>query len=180
MSIIVKDPMDGHFKLFIKGADSVIEARLDPDNNDADMVRHARDFALRSSKLGLRTLYIAMKLLDHQEVKDFFERVEEAENCIAEREELLEKIYSEFEDHLVLLGATAVEDKLQSKVIETIQDLKRANIKVWMLTGDKFETAENIAASCKLIDPMEERLEVIRFHNAEDIERFFCFDLSVD
>lgn len=50
-----------------------------------------------------------------------------------------------------MIGATAVEDKLQDDVPETIHDLIRANIKVWMLTGDKLETAENIAKSCKLI-----------------------------
>lgn len=83
MSVLVKDPMDGNYKLFIKGADTTIEERLDAENNDAEMIKHAREFALRSSKLGLRTLYIAMKLLDEKEVHDFFERVEEAENCIA-------------------------------------------------------------------------------------------------
>ena len=65
---------------------------------------------------------------------------------------MLDSIYSSLEQNLLLLGATAVEDRLQTGVKETIQDLRRADIKVWMLTGDKFETAENIAASCKLID----------------------------
>jgi phospholipid-transporting ATPase len=55
------------------------------------------------------------------------------------------------ERDLYLLGATAVEDKLQPDVPETIADLLKANIKVWMLTGDKMETAENIAKSCRLI-----------------------------
>jgi P-type E1-E2 ATPase len=66
-----------------------------------------------------------------------------------------------WERELYLIGATAVEDKLQDKVPETIADLLRASnslfliflkdIKVWMLTGDKMETAENIAKSCRLI-----------------------------
>lgn len=55
------------------------------------------------------------------------------------------------ERDLYLLGATAVEDKLQPEVPETIADLLKAGIKVWMLTGDKLETAENIARSCRLI-----------------------------
>ena len=55
------------------------------------------------------------------------------------------------EKDLYLLGATAVEDKLQPEVPETIADLLKAGIKVWMLTGDKLETAENIARSCRLI-----------------------------
>jgi magnesium-transporting ATPase (P-type) len=82
MSVLVKDPMDGHYKLFIKGADSTIEERLDPDANDAEMLKHARIFATNASKMGLRTLYIAMKLIDEKQVQDFFEKIEEAENCI--------------------------------------------------------------------------------------------------
>jgi P-type E1-E2 ATPase len=50
-----------------------------------------------------------------------------------------------------LLGATAVEDRLQDNVPETINDLQNAGIKIWMLTGDKLETAENIGYSCKLL-----------------------------
>ena len=60
-------------------------------------------------------------------------------------------MFSELESGLTLLGATAVEDRLQDNVPEVIYDFQRANIKVWMLTGDKLETAKNIAASCKLI-----------------------------
>jgi P-type E1-E2 ATPase len=60
----------------------------------------------------------------------------------------------------MLIGATAVEDKLQPDVPETIADLLRAGIKVWMLTGDKLETAENIARSCKLI---QSDMEVMKF-----------------
>ena len=67
------------------------------------------------------------------------------------KEERLEQIYSAFESGLTLLGATAVEDRLQDNVPETIADFQRANIKVWMLTGDKFETAKNIGLSCKLV-----------------------------
>jgi magnesium-transporting ATPase (P-type) len=63
------------------------------------------------------------------------------------------KLAEEIEKNLYLLGATAVEDKLQDQVPETIKDLIRANIKVWMLTGDKLETAENIAKACNLIQP---------------------------
>lgn len=74
------------------------------------------------------------------------------ENTIKNREETLMQVYSEFERGLFLLGATAVEDRLQDDVPETIKDLQRAGIKIWMLTGDKFETAESVSYSCKLID----------------------------
>ena len=61
-------------------------------------------------------------------------------------------IIGKLESDLFLIGATAVEDKLQRGVPNTIRDLLRSGIKIWMLTGDKLETAENIAKSCKLID----------------------------
>jgi P-type E1-E2 ATPase len=65
----------------------------------------------------------------------------------------LEDIYDSFERNIFLLGATAVEDKLQDEVPQTIHSLQEAGIKIWMLTGDKLETAENIAESCNLIQP---------------------------
>lgn len=71
------------------------------------------------------------------------------------------------ETNLTLIGATAVEDKLQDKVPETIADLIRANIKVWMLTGDKLETAENIAKSCRLI---QEQMKVMKIFGSKDKE----------
>ena len=65
----------------------------------------------------------------------------------------MEDIYDSFERNIFLLGATAVEDKLQDEVPQTIHSLQEAGIKIWMLTGDKLETAENIAESCNLIQP---------------------------
>jgi len=70
---------------------------------------------------------------------------------VVHREELLKGVYDRFERGLSLLGSTAVEDRLQDNVPETIRDLQEAGIKIWMLTGDKFETAENIGLSCQLL-----------------------------
>ncbi len=61
---------------------------------------------------------------------------------------------------MYIIGATAVLDRLQDDVPETIRDMLRANIKVWMLTGDKMETAENIAKSCNLIQP---RFHILKY-----------------
>ena len=77
--------------------------------------------------------------------------------------------YSKLESNLTLLGATAVEDKLQDEVPEVINDLQAANIKVWMLTGDKLETAENIARSCKLIKP---GFVVYRLKDKKDVAKY--------
>jgi P-type E1-E2 ATPase len=92
-----------------------------------------------------------MKVLDLTQLTKFTFECEEAEKDILNRETRLEAVYSDWEQGLTLIGATAVEDKLQDKVPETIHDLQMAGIKIWMLTGDKFETAENISFSCKLI-----------------------------
>ena len=51
----------------------------------------------------------------------------------------------------MLVGATAIEDKLQDGVPECIAQLAKANIKIWVLTGDKMETAINIGYSCQLL-----------------------------
>lgn len=80
------------------------------------------------------------------------------------REELLDAIYEEIETDMTLLGATAIEDKLQDGVPETIANLAAANIKIWVLTGDKQETAINIGYSCRLLT--ENMREVKTFLNA--------------
>lgn len=68
-----------------------------------------------------------------------------------------------------MLGATAVEDKLQDDVPEVINALQDAQIKVWMLTGDKLETAENIARSCQLIKP---HFQVYRLKTKQDVAKY--------
>lgn len=79
-------------------------------------------------------------------------------------------IVNEIERELVLIGATAVEDKLQDDVPETLADFLKANINVWMLTGDKLETAENIGRSCNLL---QEEMEVFFMTPGCDIAEIF-------
>jgi P-type E1-E2 ATPase len=67
-------------------------------------------------------------------------------------------LQSEIERRMTILGATAIEDKLQCQVKETITDLKKSGVKVWMLTGDKKETATSIGYSCGLIDENSEKI----------------------
>ena len=151
MSIIVRDPADGHIKMFTKGADSIIKARLDDNQLDKKMWADIDTFLSKASAKGLRTLLMAMRVIDPEEFKDFNQRVAEAERDVMKRDKILAEIYDDFERGLVLLGATAVEDRLQDNVPSTIHDLQDAGIKIWMLTGDKLETAENIGFSCKLL-----------------------------
>lgn len=150
MSILFTDPDDGKHKLYIKGADSAIEERLAPHSNDKNL-DFIKSFSAQSSVKGLRNLYIAMKVFDDKEFNDITNQIVDAESDILNSEKLLQEIYDSYENNLTLLGATAVEDRLQDRVPETLEEFRMAGIKVWMLTGDKLETARNIGFSCKLL-----------------------------
>jgi magnesium-transporting ATPase (P-type) len=123
MSVIVRDPADGNIKMFTKGADSIIKARLDDSQLDKRMWADIDLFLSKASAKGLRTLLMAMRVIDQEEFKEFNARVAEAERDVMKRDKLLAEIYDDFERGLVLLGATAVEDRLQDNVPSTIHDL---------------------------------------------------------
>jgi phospholipid-transporting ATPase len=149
MSAIFRCP-DGMIRLFCKGADTVILERLSKDEVqpfvDATL-RHLEDFAAE----GLRTLCIASRIISEEEYKGWATQYYEASTSMDDRTEKLEAAAELIEVDLFLLGATAIEDKLQDGVPETIQTLQEAGIKIWVLTGDRQETAINIGMSCKLL-----------------------------
>ncbi|KAI5298915.1 Mitotic exit network component, partial [Ascosphaera pollenicola] len=109
--------------------------------------QHLDDFATE----GLRTLLYGYRYLDEVEYQKWREAYQEATTSLVDRQEKIERVGEEIETKLELLGATAIEDKLQKGVPEAIEKLRRANIKLWMLTGDKRETAINIGHSCHLV-----------------------------
>ena len=148
-TVIVKDR--GVIKLFCKGADSIIKARTSP-NTPKQILKQGEYYVDKFSKHGFRTLFVSMKILSQSEYDTFAKEVKEASISMDHKEELLAKAYEKVENNLYIIGATIVEDKLQDNVPETIRDLRLANIKIWMLTGDKMDTAENIAKSCNLIN----------------------------
>ena len=148
-SVIVKDK--GIIKLFCKGADSIIKGRTSP-NTPQQILKQGEYYVDKFSKQGFRTLFISMKILSQNEYDSFEKDVREASTSLNNKEELLAQAYEKVENNLYIIGATIVEDKLQENVPETIRDLRLANIKIWMLTGDKMDTAENIAKSCNLIN----------------------------
>jgi len=92
-----------------------------------------------------------MKILSQEEYDKFASDLKEAQMSLINKEEKVAEVYNQIEQGLILLGATIVEDKLQDLVPETIRDLRLAKVKVWMLTGDKMNTAYNIGLSCNLI-----------------------------
>eukprot|EP00124_Ichthyophonus_hoferi_P005556 Ihof_evm1s836 gene=Ihof_evmTU1s836 len=146
MSVIVKTPQ-GTILLMCKGADNVILERLAPNQPFVEQtVQHLEEFA----SSGLRTLCLAVAELDPAFYHSWALGYAEALTAMNDREGKVADACEKIEKNLFLLGATAIEDKLQDKVPETIATLLEASIKLWMLTGDKQETAINIGYSCRL------------------------------
>ncbi|XP_067874052.1 phospholipid-transporting ATPase ID isoform X2 [Heterodontus francisci] len=154
MSVIVRNP-EGQIRLYSKGADTILFERLHPSNEELMGVTsdHLSEFAGE----GLRTLVLAYKDLDEAYFDKWQKRHHRASTALDNRDEQLSVLYEEIEQDMMLLGATAVEDKLQEGVSDTIANLTLANIKIWVLTGDKQETAVNIGYSCNILtDDMNE------------------------
>ncbi|CAL9100745.1 unnamed protein product [Musa textilis] len=149
MSVIVQDE-EGKLLLLSKGADSVMFERLSQDGREFE--DKTKEQMHEYADAGLRTLVLAYRQLDEEEYKSFNEKFMAAKNSVsAERDEKIEEAADSIERDLILLGATAVEDKLQNGVPECIDKLAQAGIKIWVLTGDKMETAINIGYACSLL-----------------------------
>jgi phospholipid-translocating ATPase len=110
-------------------------------------LQHINDFATE----GLRTLLYGYKFLNEDEYQSWKKGYLDATTSLVDRTRLIEEAGDMIEQDLDLCAATAIEDKLQQGVPEAIDKLRRAKIKMWMLTGDKRETAINIGYSCRLI-----------------------------
>ena len=106
---------------------------------------------------GLRTLFLAEKTLDKKTYEEWNKKSQAAKLEIVNRDERVAEVDELIETDLELIGATAIEDRLQDEVADTIQFLKSAGIKVWVLTGDKIETAMNIGISAGLLDSSMEQ-----------------------
>ncbi|XP_018331633.1 probable phospholipid-transporting ATPase IA isoform X4 [Agrilus planipennis] len=148
MSVIVRDP-NNKIKLYCKGADSIIFERLAESEQQysEQLLQHLENFACE----GLRTLCCAVVEISEADYNQWKNIFHEASTSIVNREAKIEEASERIEKNLKLLGATAIEDKLQEGVPETIAALLKADIYVWVLTGDKQETAINIGYSCRLL-----------------------------
>ncbi|KAG8591805.1 hypothetical protein GDO81_000313 [Engystomops pustulosus] len=159
MSVVVRHPMSNEVVVYTKGADSVIMDLLAlafNDNRTEMLQMEIRTLTQKHldkyAKGGLRTLCIAKKVMTDMEYAEWLHNHTLAETSIDNREELLYESALKLETNLMLLGATGIEDRLQEGVPEAIESLRKAGIKIWMLTGDKEETAVNIAYACQLLE----------------------------
>ncbi|XVF84151.1 hypothetical protein PTKIN_Ptkin17bG0002800 [Pterospermum kingtungense] len=151
MSVVLRFPNNA-VKVLVKGADTTVLSILTSDTERDDQIRLATQSHLTEySSEGLRTLVVAARDLTDAELEQWQCRYEEASTSLIDRAAKLRQTAALVECNLNLLGATAIEDKLQDGVPEAIEALRQAGIKVWVLTGDKQETAISIGLSCKLL-----------------------------
>uniref|UniRef100_A0A4W6C7V4 Phospholipid-transporting ATPase n=1 Tax=Lates calcarifer TaxID=8187 RepID=A0A4W6C7V4_LATCA len=168
MSVIGERNPEGKLTLYCKGADTIIYERLHPSCNK--LMKVTTDHLNEYAGDGLRTLVLAYKDLDEDYMDDWKKRHHEASTAMDGREERLDELYEEIEKDLQLLGATAVEDKLQDGVPQTIEQLAKADIKIWVLTGDKQETAENIGYSCNMLREEMKDVFIVAANTAEGVK----------
>jgi phospholipid-translocating ATPase len=145
MGIVVRDVSSGETMFLEKGAD-VVMARIvmRSDWLEEECGNMARE--------GLRTLVVARRKLSESAYKEFKARYTAASVALEGRNEGMARVIEEcLEVEMELLGVTGVEDKLQEDVRPTLELLRNAGVKIWMLTGDKIETATCIAISTKLV-----------------------------
>eukprot|EP00466_Bigelowiella_natans_P005228 jgi/Bigna1/132164/aug1.16_g6872 len=192
MSVVVRCP-DGSVRVIVKGADSVIYERLRRSSNhdshdekgeeglrkpgtrvtsstgaisstsSSSSSAAVRDNVNKFAMKGLRTLAIAQRKLEEDELRLWKKEYDTAAAAVSNRKELLEAAADKVESSgLTLLGATGIEDKLQDDVARTITDIQAAGITFWVLTGDKPETAINIGYSSGVLKPHSRIYKMLR------------------
>ncbi|XP_017030717.1 phospholipid-transporting ATPase ID isoform X10 [Drosophila kikkawai] len=155
--------------LYCKGADNVIYDRL--HGGQEDLKARTQDHLNKFAGEGLRTLVLAERRLTEQYYNDWRSRHQEAALSMDSREQKLNAMYEEIESDMQLVGVTAIEDKLQDGVPKSIANLQNAGIKIWVLTGDKQETAINIGYSCQLLTDELADVFIVDGNSVEEVEK---------
>jgi phospholipid-translocating ATPase len=144
MGIIVKDKASGEILFYMKGADTAMSPIVQYNdwlNEEVDNI----------SREGLRTLVVARKSLTPEQYQDFEQRYQAAKLSVVNRAAQVSAVVESLQRDMSLLCVTGVEDRLQDGVRQTLEMLRNAGMRIWMLTGDKLETATCIAKSSKLV-----------------------------
>ena len=145
MGIILKNRKHGHIIYYLKGAENVMMRFVKPDSVTT-ISEHAENLATK----GLRTLVLTEKLISQEDFDEWNKEYEEAKTSMEDRQKKIAEVVSKLENNMEFLCVTGVEDLLQNDVATTIDNLRNAGMKVWMLTGDKVETATCISISAGL------------------------------
>lgn len=154
-SIIVEDE-EGNIKIYVKGSDEkILQSNNINDFSKKYLLKESKEHLDSFARIGLRTLCFGYKYIDKKDYEKWeLEFNKKKQECIIDKTKInqLEKEISQIEEDLILLGVTALEDKLQDNVKNDLQEFIEAGISVWMITGDKLDTAESIGHSCKLFN----------------------------
>lgn len=142
MGIILRNIQHNYIVFYVKGAENVMKKIIKEES-----IGYMKENCETLGSLGLRTLVFSFKLLEYEEYLSWEQRYKDALNCIENRKQKLANVTAELEKNLEFLCVSGVEDLLQENVYETVDALRQAGIKLWMLTGDKAETAICIAIS---------------------------------
>lgn len=161
MSIVLRHPVTKEIVMYCKGADTSIFPRLKADRSSAELVARTQTHINNYAREGLRVLVMSKRRLSEAEYYEWLEVFQEAELDMEHRENRMYDAWCSLETNMELVGATGVEDRLQDRVPETIESFRNAGIVVWVLTGDKQETAVNIAYACRLFT---QSMEVIKLN----------------
>ncbi|PVU95623.1 hypothetical protein BB559_001942 [Furculomyces boomerangus] len=157
MSTVVKRPSPyNDIVMFTKGADTSmldIWKPVDPNNIiDVEYRKAMFNQIDEFANCGLRTLVFGYRILPDNEYEDFIKKLNGATSYIGDdRQDKLDAVYDEFERNIDITGSTGIEDKLQDNVPDCIASLRSAGIRIWVLTGDKLETATNIGFASNLL-----------------------------
>ncbi|XP_063379949.1 phospholipid-transporting ATPase VB [Cydia fagiglandana] len=160
MSVALRDPQ-GQVVLYVKGADSTVLSALTPARSgsaEAAALERTRALLTEYSRAGLRTLVMAKRVMNSAQWEEWLASHQRASEMGEGREKRIRESLARLESALTLIGATGVEDRLQEDVPRTVRALLDAGIIVWVLTGDKPETAINIAYSAALFSQRDRLL----------------------
>jgi magnesium-transporting ATPase (P-type) len=178
-SIVIKDNQ-GILKIYMKGSDNKIFENMDKFS-DENIFRTTKEHVDSFAKRGLRTLCYSYRILEADEFYAWERKYNEVKYRAISDKRLnteLDSLISTLESNMILLGATALEDKLQDNVTEDIQEFIEAGINVWMITGDKLDTAESIGHSCKLFNDDTEVFRIKECHSVDEVIKRMIFVLD--
>ena len=179
MSVIVKTSTN-RYMVYSKGADSMIEQLLCQEDKNSQLLMDTIEFLKQFAVKGLRTLMVAYKEISENYYNKWSEKYISVKSNPNHTEEEINKIYDELEKNFKLIGSTAIEDELQDNVDEIINSMISTGMRVWMLTGDKLDTAKNIAISCKLFQKNMKIIEIPEHLSKEELKDKLSSTLKLD
>ena len=167
MGILLKNVETNRIVFYLKGAEVVMEKKVQ-ENSRAFLLETCENLATS----GLRTLVISQRYIPYPEYESWRKKYENAKTEMEDRDNKIRKVVEELEEGMEFLCVTGVEDKLQVDVTDTIESLRNAGIQIWMLTGDKVETAKCIAISTGLKSKTQDFFEMKELKTNDEVNKY--------